>query len=227
MDLTTADHRRTAPPPATGQRWRQARGLQFLGPVQGSGLKDPAFLVRRVDDQVVQLSELLHLVVRAVEPPRPAEQVADDVSRAYGRNLTVDGLAHLVTSRLEPLGLVVPDEAPDPTRAVRARPLLALTAKGTLVPAQVVDRVAAWLAPLFWPPVVAIALVTLVVADVALLTRGDFWGAVGELFATPTIALLIYALLTASAVVHELGHAAACRYGGARPGEIGFGLYLV
>jgi putative peptide zinc metalloprotease protein len=227
MDLTTADHRRTAPPPATGQRWRQARGLQFLGPVQGSGLKDPAFLVRRVDDQVVQLSELLHLVVRAVEPPRPAEQVADDVSRAYGRNLTVDGLAHLVTSRLEPLGLVVPDEAPDPTRAVRARPLLALTAKGTLVPAQVVDRAAAWLAPLFWPPVVAIALVSLVVADVALLTRGDFWGAVGELFATPTIALLIYALLTASAVVHELGHAAACRYGGARPGEIGFGLYLV
>jgi putative peptide zinc metalloprotease protein len=227
MDLTTADHRRTAPPPATGQRWRQARGLQFLGPVQGSGLRDPAFLVRRVDDQVVQLSELLHLVVRAVEPPRSAEQVADDVSRAYGRTLTTDGLAHLVTTRLEPLGLVVPDEAPDPTRAVRARPLLALTAKGTLLPAHLVDRVAAWLAPLFWGPAVVLALVGLVVADVALLTRGDFWGAVGELFATPTLALLIYGLLTAAAVVHELGHAAACRYGGARPGEIGFGLYLV
>ena len=82
------------------------------------------------------------------------------------------------------------------------------------------DRVAAWLAPLFWGPAVVLALVGLVVADVALLTRGDFWGAVGELFATPTIALLIYGLLTAAAVVHELGHAAACRYGGARPGEI-------
>jgi putative peptide zinc metalloprotease protein len=227
MNLTTADHQMTAPPPATGQRWRQARGLEFLGPVQGSGLRDPAFLVRRVDDQVVQLSELLHLVVRAVEPPRPAEQVAEDVSAAYGQTLTVGGLAHLVTTRLEPLGLVVPDDAPEPARSVRARPLLALTAKGTLVPARVVGRLAGALAPLFWPPLVTLALAGLVVADVALLTRGDFWGAITELFATPTIALLIYALLTAAALVHELGHAAACRYGGAVPGEIGFGLYLV
>ena len=74
---------------------------------------------------------------------------------------------------------------------------------------------------------VVLAIVALVVADVALLTRGDFWGAITGLFATPTLALLIYALLISAAVVHEMGHAAACRYGGARPGEIGFGLYLV
>ena len=227
MDLTTAETQLTAPPPATGQRWRQARGLQFLGPVQGSGLKDPAFLVRRVDDQVVQLSELLHLVVRAVEPPRPAEQVADDVSAAYGRTLSVRGLEHLVTTRLEPLGLVVPDESPEPLRPARARPLLALTAKGTLVPAGAVGRLAGALAPLFWPPLVALALVALVVLDVVMLTGGGLWSAIGELFATPTIVLVIYALLTAAALVHEVGHAAACRYGGAHPGEIGFGLYLV
>ena len=209
MDLTTAETQLTAPPPATGQRWRQARGLQFLGPVQGSGLKDPAFLVRRVDDQVVQLSELLHLVVRAVDPPRPAEQVADDVSAAYGRTLSVRGLEHLVTTRLEPLGLVVPDESPEPVRPARARPLLALTAKGTLVPAGAVGRLASALAPLFWPPLVALTLVALVVLDVVMLTGGGFWSAIGELFATPTIVLLIYALLTAAALVHEVGHAAA------------------
>lgn len=231
MNLTTTDHTTTAPPPstapATARRWRQAHGLEFLGRVQGSGLRDPAFLVRRVDDQVVQLSELLHLVVRAVEPPRPAEQVADDVSAAYGRTLSPAGLAHLVTTRLEPLGLVVPDDSPEPTRAARARPLLALTAKGTLVPAGVVGRLAVALSPLFWPPLVVLALAALVAADVALVTRGDFWAAVDQLVATPTTVLLIYALLTAAALVHELGHAAACRYGGASPGEIGFGLYLV
>lgn len=227
MDLTTAETQPTAPLPATGQRWRQARGLQFLGPVQGSGLKDQAFLVQRVDDQVVQLSELLHLVVRAVEPPRPAQDVADDVSASYGRTLTVRGLEHLVTTRLEPLGLVVPDEAPDPVRAVRARPLLALTAKGTLVPARVVGRLAGALSLLFWPPLVALALVALVVADAVMLADGGVWSAIGQLVATPTIVLLIYALLTAAALVHELGHAAACVYGGAHPGEIGFGLYLV
>lgn len=226
MDQMTADQM-SAPPRSSEPRWRRARGLQFLGPVQGSGLKDPAFLVRRPDDQVVQLSELLHLIVRSVEPPRPAAQVADDVSAAYGRTLTVAGLAHLVTARLEPLGLVVAEEAPEPAQALRARPLLSLTAKGTLIPAATTGRLATALAPLFWPPLVVLALAALVAADVALLTRGGFWAAVTDLFATPAIALLIYALLTAAAVVHEIGHAAACRYGGARPGEIGFGLYLV
>lgn len=224
--MTTTEHL-TEPPRTTEPRWRRARGLEFLGPVQGSGLKDPAFLVRREDDQVVQLSELLHLVLRSVDPPRPAAEVADDVSAAYGLTLTVDGLAHLVTTRLEPLGLVLPDEASEPARPLRARPLLALTAKGTLIPAHLTGRLAGVLAPLFWGPLVLAALAALVVADVALLAGGGFWAAVTELFATPTIALLIYALLTVSAMVHELGHAAACRYSGARPGEIGFGLYLV
>ena len=223
--MTTTEH--LTEPPRTEPLWRRARGLEFLGPVQGSGLNDPAYLVRREDDQVVQLSELLHLVLRAVDPPRPATEVAEDVSAAYGRTLTVDGLAHLVSTRLEPLGLVLPDEAPEPARPLRARPLLALTAKGTLIPARLTERLAGVLAPLFWSPLVLAALAALVVADVALLTAGGFWAAVTELFATPTIALLIYGMLTLAAVVHELGHAAACRYGGARPGEIGFGLYLV
>ena len=48
-----------------------------------------------------------------------------------------------------------------------------------------------------------------------------------EVLATPTTALLIYGLLVASAVVHEVGHAVACRYGGAEPGEIGVGIYIV
>src|SRR6202041_945392 len=34
-------------------------------------------------------------------------------------------------------------------------------------------------------------------------------------------------LTIASALFHECGHAAGCRYGGARPGRIGVGLYLV
>ena len=219
-----------APSPARPDeepRWRQARGLEFLGPVQGSGLKDPAFLVRRLDDQVVQLSELLHLVVRAVEPPRAPAEVAADVSAVYGRTLSVEGLEHLVTNRLQPLGLVLPEESHEPIRPERARPLLALTAKGTLLPERWVRRVAAVLTPVYWPPVVLAVVVALVGADVALVAGGDFWAAVSSLLATPSTALVIYALLTLAALVHELGHAAACRYGGAEPGEIGFGIYIV
>ena len=133
MNPTTADTRAT-PSQADEPRWRQAAGLQLLGQVQGSGMRDPAYLVRRADDQVVQLSELLHLVVVHADPSRPAADVAAAVSERYGRTLTTEGLHHLVTTRLEPLGLVLPGEAEEPTSPVRARPLLALTLKATLLP---------------------------------------------------------------------------------------------
>ncbi|UUZ61245.1 nucleotide-binding protein [Nocardioides sp. B-3] len=175
----------------------------------------------------MQLSELLHLVVRAVEPPRAPADVAADVSAVYGRTLSVAGLEHPVTNRLQPLGLVLPEESHEPVRPQRARPLLALTAKGTLLPERWVRRVAAVLTPAFWPPVVLAVVGAPVAADVALVVGGDFWAAVSTLLATPSTALVIYALLTLAAPVHELGHAAACRYGGAEPGEIGFGIYIV
>ncbi|HEY8094055.1 MAG TPA: hypothetical protein VID93_09725, partial [Acidimicrobiales bacterium] len=226
MNPTSASDRATASR-ADESRWRQAAGLQLLGQVQGSGMRDPAYLVRRADDQVVQLSELLHLVVVHADPARPAADVAAAVSERYGRTLTTEGLAHLVTTRLEPLGLVLPAETEEPTRPVRARPLLALTLKATLLPPHRAQVVARMLRPMFWPPVVVVALLALVVADVALVVGGDFWLAVTEVLATPTTALLIYGLLVASAVVHEVGHAVACRYGGAEPGEIGVGIYIV
>ncbi|MCW2736978.1 MinD/ParA family protein [Nocardioides sp.] len=227
MNNTQTAHHTHVPSGATGPRWRRALGLQFLGPVQGSGLRDPSYLVRRIDDQVVQLSELLHLVVVHADPPRSSAEVADAVSAAYGRTLTVEGVEHLIATRLEPLGLVVAAEAEEPRSPARARPLLALTLKATLVPARRTRVLAAALAPLFWPPLVLAALAALVTADVLLVAGGGFWRAVSEVFATPTTALVIYALLIASALVHELGHAAACRYGGADPGEIGVGVYLV
>ncbi len=39
--------------------------------------------------------------------------------------------------------------------------------------------------------------------------------------------LLVAGLTVVSALFHECGHAAGCRYGGARPGRIGAGIYLV
>jgi putative peptide zinc metalloprotease protein len=43
----------------------------------------------------------------------------------------------------------------------------------------------------------------------------------------PALSLLLLALILVSAVFHECGHVSACRYGGAKPGVMGFGLYLV
>jgi putative peptide zinc metalloprotease protein len=169
------------------------------------------------------------------------------VSDDYGRVLDVDGLRHLLHSRLLPLGLVTQDiEEPavdaasgraaptgpltpalTTTSLPTAQPLLSLSLRGSLVPARWVPGLAKVLAPFFWPPVVVLALVSLVALDIRLVRVGDLGSAVTDLLMTPTLMLGLYALLTAGALVHETGHAAACAYGGGRPGAIGFGVYLL
>jgi putative peptide zinc metalloprotease protein len=51
--------------------------------------------------------------------------------------------------------------------------------------------------------------------------------ATAQAFDKPGLLLLVFALAIASAGFHELGHAAACRYGGAMPGGMGMGIYMV
>ena len=126
-----------APPRAT-TRWRRVAGLDELGKAQGSGLREPSYLIRRADGQVVQLSELLHVVVREVSADRDPTRVAAAVSAAYGKTLSVEGLA-LLASKLEPLGLI--EDAAKPQahardNVPRANPVLSLRLRGTLLPAR-------------------------------------------------------------------------------------------
>lgn len=206
-----------------------APGIVFLGPVEGSGLKDHSYLLQRGDGQIVQLSELLHLVMISLSAEKSLDDAARDISEAYGRELGVSGLRHLIDTRLAPMGLVWDNSADpaDATAAPRADPLLALRLKGTLLPEKAVNAVAAILAPLYWGPVVATVLAALVLVDALVIARSDLMASLEQILLTPALLLGIFALLTLAAVVHELGHATACRYGGARPGVIGVGVYLV
>ena len=79
----------------------------------------------------------------------------------------------------------------------------------------------------FLPAVVVAALAALVAADVWLWRTGGLAPAFAAVLAEPVTILLLLAVVAASVLFHELGHAAACRYSGGRPGAIGLGLYLV
>ena len=84
-------------------RWVPAPGIVFLGPVEGSGLKDNSYLLQRGDGQIVQLSELLHLVMISLSVEKSLDDTARDISDAYGRELGVSGLRHLIDTRLAPM----------------------------------------------------------------------------------------------------------------------------
>jgi len=203
-----------------------APGVHVLGPLDGSGYRVPPVLARRGDGQVIQLTPLLGAVLRAVDGRRDPQAIADHVAEDHGRRLHPDDVAVLVRDRLRPLGLVTDPGAPAPALR-RADPLLGLRGRLPLVSAARTDALTRPFLWLYRPPVVAAVLAAFTAASVWVLLRHGLGTAIDEAVGDPALLLGIVGLILASAAFHELGHATACRYGGARPGVMGAAVYLV
>jgi putative peptide zinc metalloprotease protein len=214
---------------------RLAEGTELLGEYQDSGYRTPKFLVRRADGQVMQLPLLLYRVACLLDG-RDAERMATDLSAELGQDLTADQVSYLVEERLRPAGLLATDHT-DPdgpgtvTAPTRSDPLLALRYRKPVVPARVTWRIAGVFRLLFTRPAWTAALATFVALDAVVLLQGDFVDRVTAgattLVHRPALTLVLLTLLVLSMAFHEIGHVTACRYGGARPGDMGVGLYLV
>ena len=224
------------------QRAESARlvpGVRLLGEYQGSGFVEPRYLVARSDGQLLHVSRLLFLVASALRESVSPTSAAQQVSAAYGRTLTPDGLVLLVEHKLQPMGLacvdrpahpraaVPPAPGPPSAPALRSKPLLALRFRRVLLSQGATRVVAAALAPLFTPVVVVALVGSLLATDTWLVRSASLDTAVADTLRTPPVMLLLLAILLGSTLFHEFGHAAACRYGGATPGAIGVALYVV
>jgi putative peptide zinc metalloprotease protein len=207
-------------PPVLGE------GIELLGEYEGSGHKEPLYIARRADGQVIQLTHLLYLVAAHVDGRRDEASIAAKVSEEFGRRVSADNVAFLVDKKLRPLGVVAAPDGSTP-RVRKPDPLLALRFKTVLVPERAVNFVTTLCRPLFWPPVILVVLAGFVALDVWYFGIHGIAQGVRSAIYEPATILLIYGLLVLSVGWHEVGHATACRYGGAQPGIIGFGIYVV
>ncbi|MFK0156905.1 hypothetical protein ACIQVL_34420 [Streptomyces sp. NPDC090499] len=207
---------------------RLSAGLRLHGEYQGSGFTEPKYIARRGDGQVVQLSRLLYLVASSVDGVRDAEAIAHRVSARFGREVSGENIRYLVEKKLEPLGVTVPEgQEDDEVDAPRSDLLLALKGHRVVFNEKRTTKIARSLAWLHRPAVVALVLGSAVAMDVWLF---GYFGAIEpvlEVLDQPVLILVVFVLTVASLVFHEFGHASACRYGGARPGCIGCGLFLI
>ncbi|WP_088282257.1 hypothetical protein [Kineosporia sp. A_224] len=232
-----------APPPGLHPHdvVHRAPGLRLLGRYEGSGYVEDRFLAVRSDGQTVMLTPLLHAVLECADGGRGADDLAAAVGDRLGRAVGLPVLSALVLGRLGPAGLVVvapPGAAPalrqhlsivpavDRAGLPTADPLLATTLRRPLLPTRAVDLLGRLLAPLFDPRAVAGVLALWLCGSLWLFDPGGLLAGAGSAFTTPGGVLSVLGLLLASTLFHELGHAAGCAYGGARPGAIGAGLYL-
>jgi putative peptide zinc metalloprotease protein len=208
------------PPPC------RPRDLELIGEFKGSGFREPTFLVRRADGQAVRLSLLLWLITTGADGRRDLPDLAGWVSTAFGRPVSAEDIRFLVDRKLAPAGVLTGSrESEEPLE--RARPLLVPVARMGLVKQSLVEAVARVLAPLFRPPILFAALGSLVALDAWLFLVHGVTASLYAVARDPGAILLVLGLTALATAFHELGHASACHYGGARPGRIGVGLYLV
>ena len=205
---------------------RLADGVELIGEFTDSGFEEQPYIVRRSDGQIVQLGELFYLVAEEIDGQASYDEIAERATQRAKRELDTELTRYIVDEKLRPLGLVASGNEAGPALK-KLDPLLALRFRAGVVPERVVNSVTTIFRPLFLPPVVAAVLGALAALDVWLFGYHGIAQSLRETLYKPAFILLTLGLVILSAAFHECGHATACRYGGARPGKMGVGLYLV
>jgi putative peptide zinc metalloprotease protein len=213
------------PPLSAGAR-SLLPGAKLLGQAEGSGLREPPFLIRRPDGQVVQVSRLLYLVARHAEPDRDLSAIGRLAGDEMQLRITADQVRYLLDEKLHPLGVVTGPDGSLP-RLEQVQPIFGLRHRVGVIRPRAVRWIGRVFSPLFLPPVIAAVLASLLTFDVWLVASGGIGRGLSTVIEKPSLALLLFVLAYASLAFHEFGHAAACRYGRGTPGAIGVGLYVV
>lgn len=200
-----------------------APGAELLGEYKGSGLQEVPYLVRHGNGRVTQLSRLLYLVAANLDGQRSHEEVAERVTAEFGRRVSAGNVEFLIREKLVPLGLIAGDGP-----AVAVPPALtALTVRTAVFPPRLVAAASTFFSRLFHGPVIVGALSAFVAIDAWLFLLHGVGDGVRQALLQPGWLLLLLTLGIMSMALHEIGHAAACTYGGAVPGAIGVGIYAI
>ncbi|MGH9278100.1 MAG: hypothetical protein ACRD12_08340 [Acidimicrobiales bacterium] len=202
-----------------------AEGVELIGEYEGSGYREAPSLVRRPDGQVIQLPPLLYEVAVRADGQRSYEQIAEEMTVAIERGVDADSVRFLAEEKLRPLGVLAAADGRSPV-VEKHDPLLGFKLKAAVIPESVSHGLGGMFQPLFLPLIVLGVLGTLVVADWWLFTVHGVAQSVRQAVYHPGVFLPLFAAIVLSAGFHEIGHAAACRYGGGKPGKMGCGLYL-
>lgn len=219
---------------------RRARLVEPVGPMQDTAYSAPQWLVRR-DDRYIQVSELLYRIIELADGTRALADIASEVATQTGRPVSANNIAYLITARLEPLQLIegasttvsdVSANRPATTHlqdrsSAKPRSALMVYARTTMLSPRVISPLTAGLKWLFTPIVMLPLLAAAVDMQVWLFFVHGVQRPFGAMLADPSLLLATLGLLIGSAMFHELGHAAALRYGGGQARRIGFGLYVV
>src|SRR5437867_2681317 len=214
-------------PSMSDERPALAAGVQLVGELKDSGFAEQQWLIQR-DQRFVQVTELLYRVLEQCDGKRSVDEIADRLTESTRWAVNREHVRHVLDAKLIPLGLIagaagsaglLPPASP--------RSLLSMRWRVTIIGQRALEPIARALRVFYAPFLLVPMLVAVVAAQVWLYATGGVAASAQHTLYTPGALLLVVGLLMAGALFHELGHAAALRYGGGTPRSIGAGLYIL
>jgi putative peptide zinc metalloprotease protein len=206
---------------------RPRAGVELVGKYEGSGRQSERYLARRPDGAYVELTGLLYLVISSLDGCRTPAEVATVIAQQTGSDISAENVEYLL-EKLYPLGLIEANLGQENEKPLdRPEMALGLRVKKHVVSARSVRATTRVLQHLFHLPIVVVFVAAFVALIIDMVLSGHLSTSVAALINRPQLTLVLLGLVLVSMVFHEMGHASACRYGGATPGEIGGGLYLM
>jgi putative peptide zinc metalloprotease protein len=172
------------------------------------------------------MPRLLYVVAEQANGERTYDEIAERVTEQFGRGVNPDNVRLLVEKQLRPLGVLAQPDGSTP-EVKKLDPMLALKFRAALVPKKAVRAITTIFYPFFFPPVVLAVLAGLVAVDIWFFFVHGVAQPARELVYNPILLLMVFGLIVVATALHEIGHATAARYGGAEPGVMGAGIYVV
>ena len=222
---------------SSGERLRQeaqpgngvpqlAAGIELIGEYKESGYKSPPYIARRADGQTIQMPKLLYFVAEEVDGQKDYEAIAERVSEKFQRGVSADNVRELAEQKLQPLGVLAGPDGSSP-ELQKLDPMLALKFRAALIPERWTYAITTIFKPFFFPPVILAVLAGLVAVDVWYFVFHGVGQGTRELVYNPALLFMVLGCVVIATALHEIGHATAARYGGAKPGVMGAGIYIV
>jgi putative peptide zinc metalloprotease protein len=194
--------------------------------MQESAFLNPPWLLEREGAGYIQVTELLYRIAEHCNGIRTVDEIAEAISAA-GKPVNPATVRTLIAQLLIPRGLVeMADGSVVPVASGASSPL-ALNMRMRMIRPEVIMPVTRFLRWLYWPPVLLAVLVGAAVAQGWLYLAHGVSAGLRDALYTPGLILIVLVIVVVSAAFHELGHAAALHYAGARIKGMGAGIYIV
>ncbi|HEY3060338.1 MAG TPA: DUF3105 domain-containing protein [Chloroflexota bacterium] len=210
----------------TSDRPMRSPHVVLVGEMQGTGFNDSQWLVQR-NGKFLQVSEVPFRILEHANGQRTDAEIAARLTESTAWQVTPDQVARIIRSKLIPFGLITSANG-SAAQVVQAKPRSAvgLNLRMRLLSPALIDPIAGVLQWLFAPPVMVPLLLAIIVAHGWLYFVHGLGDSLRAVLFTPGALVAVFALLYVAAFFHELGHAAALRYGGGRVRGMGAGVYL-